>query len=175
MVCIIQIYQISTHRTLSPYPSLNPAYPFPFPLPLPFPKSIASPSSPPPGAGACTADPAEPPLTGVVAAPTLSTDPFGFGTADRGRAVNVAVDGVDTCPLPPPPEVLPPRPPLVGRRPALDGAPGVELASLPMNHPGTQPLSPVSILMLIISMYFCGQEKTRWQDSDRLHCHCVPI
>jgi hypothetical protein len=128
-----------------------------------FPNPISSPSSPPPGAGACVGpDPADPALRGVVAVAvacavavpvdaglpslTLSKVPFGLGTADRGIAVNVAVNGFDSCPPPAPVRVT-----------VLLEAEVV--ASLPMNQPGTHPRSPVSTLILFISSYqerMCG-------------------
>ena len=84
--------------------------------------------------------------TAVVVTPpapslTLSREPFGFGTADRGIAVSVAVEGFDFCPLPPLPPVM-----VEAAELAVDA-----VASLPMNQLGTQPLSPVSILILLVS------------------------
>jgi hypothetical protein len=59
--------------------------------------------------------------TGVLAAWLLVLDALSKGSADRGPTVSVAVDGFDSDPV----------------------------SIFPMNHAGTQPLSPVSDLILL--------------------------
>lgn len=106
-------------------------YKYPFKAVTPAPPSsppsnpISSPSPPsrPPavvlavvGAGWYVFRPAS-----VVLAPVVVLDALSRGSADRGPAVNVAVEGLDSEPV----------------------------SSLPMNQAGTQPLSPVSDRILI--------------------------